>query len=165
MKLYELTRQKQDLLNAIADMDHEDLELSDAVGDTLDALNEAIEAKAEDVASFIFSLQADSAALKQEEQRLAERRRLNDAKIERMKTYLHDMLDDAQIDKVKGTLFTIGFRKSQAVNVLDLDTLPEALKRTKTIVEADKTAIKQALKQGLDVPGAVLVDNRNLSIR
>lgn len=165
MKLYELTRQKQELLNAIADMDAEDLELSDAVGDTLDALNEAIEAKAEDVASFIFSLQADSAALKQEEQRLAERRRLNDAKIERMKTYLHDMLTDAQIDRVKGLKYTIGFRKSQAVNVLDLDTLPEALKRTKTIVEADKTAIKQALKQGLDVPGAVLVDNRNLSIR
>lgn len=165
MKLYELTRQKQDLLNAIADMDHEDLELSDAVGDTLDALNEAIEAKAEDVASFIFSLQADSAALKQEEQRLAERRRLNDAKIERMKTYLHDMLEDAQLDRVKGLKYTIGFRKSTSVNVLDLDTLPEGLKRTKTIVEADKTAIKQALKEGLDVPGAVLVDNRNLSIR
>lgn len=165
MKLYELTRQKQDLLNAITDMDHEDLELSDAVGDTLDALNEAIEAKAEDVASFIFSLQADSAALKQEEQRLSERRRLNDAKIERMKTYLHDMLEDAQLDRVKGLKYTIGFRKSQAVNVLDLDTLPEALKRTKTIVEPNKTAIKEVLKQGLDVPGAVLVDNRNLSIR
>ena len=165
MKLYELTRQKQDLLDAIADMDHEDLELSDAVGDTLDALNEAIEAKAETIAKYIRTLEEESVAIKSEEDRLKKRRSVQDAKVERMKTYLHDMLDDAQIDKVKGTLFTIGFRKSQAVCVLDLDTLPEALKRTKTIVEADKTAIKQALKEGLDVPGAVLVDNRNLSIR
>ena len=165
MKLYEFVQEKQNLLNYIASLDEEELQLSDAVGDTLDALNEAIEAKAEDVASFIFSLQADSAALKQEEQRLAERRRLNDAKIERMKTYLHDMLEDAQLDRVKGLKYTISFRKSTSVNVLDLDTLPEALKRTKTIVEADKTAIKEALKQGLDVPGAVLVDNRNLNIR
>ena len=165
MKLYELTSKRQELLDLIAAMDSEDLELSDAVGDTLEALDEAIQDKAEAVASFIFSLQADSAALKQEEQRLAERRRLNDAKVERMKTYLVDALDDAGVDKVKSSRFTIGFRKSQAVDVLDLDTLPESLKRTKTIVEADKTAIKEALKQGLDVPGAVLVDNRNLSIR
>ena len=163
MKLYELTRQKQDLLNTIADMDHEDLELSDAVGDTLDALNEAIEAKAEDVASFIFSLQADSAALKQEEQRLAERRRLNDAKIERMKTYLHDMLDDAQIDKVKGTLFTIGFRKSEKVAVTDVDALPERFLRIKR--EPNLTALKEALKAGQAFEGVSITTNRNLSIR
>ena len=165
MKLYELTRQKQDLLNAIADMDHEDLELSDAVGDTLDALNEAIEAKAETIAKYIRTLEEESVAIKSEEDRLKKRRSVQDAKVERMKTYLHDMLDDAQIDKVKGALFTIGFRKTTSVNVLDLDTLPEALKRTKTIVEPNKAAIKEVLKQGLDVPGAVLVDNRNLSIR
>ena len=163
MKLYELTRQKQDLLNAIADMDHEDLELSDAVGDTLDALNEAIEAKAEDVASFIFSLQADSAALKQEEQRLAERRRLNDAKIERMKTYLHDMLTDAQIDRVKGLKYTIGFRKSEKVAVTDVDALPERFLRIKR--EPNLTALKEALKAGQAFEGVSITTNRNLSIR
>lgn len=165
MKLYELTSKRQELLDLIAAMDSEDLELSDAVGDTLEALDEAIQDKAEAVASFIFSLQADSAALKQEEQRLAERRRLNDAKVERMKTYLVDALDDAGVDKVKSSRFTIGFRKSQAVDVFDIETVPESLKRTKTIVEADKTAIKQAFKQGIDVPGALLIDKRNLSIK
>lgn len=165
MKLYELTRQKQALLDAIAEMDHEDLELSDAIGDTLDALDEAIEAKAEDVASFIFSLEANSTALKAEEKRLSERRRLNDIKIERIKQYLSDMLTDANVSKVNGLKHTVSFRKSQVVDVLDLDTLPESLKRTKTTVEADKTAIKQALEQGIDVPGALLIDKRNLTIK
>ena len=165
MKLYELVQKQRELLDYIAALDAEDLELSDAVGDTLDDLNGMIEDKAEAVAAFIFESQADSAALKQEEQRLAERRRLNDAKVERMKTYLHDMLDDAGLDKVKGLKYTVGFRKSQAVDVLDLDTVPESLKRTKTIVEADKTAIKDALKRGVDVPGALLIDKRNLSIK
>lgn len=163
MKLYELTRQKQALLDAIAEMDHEDLELSDAVGDTLEALDEAIRDKAEAVASFIFSLQADSAALKQEEQRLAERRRLNDAKIERMKTYLHDMLEDAQLDRVKGLKYTIGFRKSEKVAVTDVDALPERFLRVKR--EPNLTALKEALKAGQAFDGVSLTTNKNLSIR
>lgn len=163
MKLYELTSKRQELLDLIAAMDSEDLELSDAVGDTLEALDEAIQDKAEAVASFIFSLQADSAALKQEEQRLAERRRLNDAKVERMKTYLADMLQEADIDKVQGLKYTIGFRKSEKVQVSDVDALPERFLRVKR--EPNLTALKEALKAGQAFDGAVLTTNKNLSIR
>lgn len=163
MKLYELTSKRQELLDLIAAMDSEDLELSDAVGDTLEALDEAIQDKAEAVASFIFSPQADSAALKQEEQRLAERRRLNDAKVERMKTYLADMLQEADIDKVQGLKYTIGFRKSDKVTVTNLDALPERFLRVKR--EPNLTALKEALKAGQAFDGAVLTTNKNLSIR
>ena len=163
MKLYELTSKRQELLDLIAAMDHEDLELSDAVGDTLEALDEAIQDKAEAVASFIFSLQADSAALKQEEQRLAERRRLNDAKVERMKTYLADMLEDADIDRIKGLKYTIGFRKSEKVQVSDVDALPERFLRVKR--EPNLTALKEALKAGQAFDGVSLTTNKNLSIR
>lgn len=163
MKLYELTSKRQELLDLIAAMDSEDLELSDAVGDTLEALDEAIQDKAEAVASFIFSLQADSAALKQEEQRLAERRRLNDAKVERMKTYLADMLEDADIDRIKGLKYTIGFRKSEKVQVTDVDALPERFLRVKR--EPNLTALKEALKAGQAFDGVSLTTNKNLSIR
>ena len=163
MKLYELTNKRQELLDLIAAMDSEDLELSDAVGDTLEALDEAIQDKAEAVASFIFSLQADSAALKQEEQRLAERRRLNDAKVERMKTYLADMLEDADIDRIKGLKYTIGFRKSEKVAVTNVDALPERFLRVKR--EPNLTALKEALKAGQAFDGVSLTTNKNLSIR
>ena len=163
MKLYELTNKRQELLDLIADMDSEDLELSDAVGDTLEALDEAIQDKAEAVASFIFSLQADSAALKQEEQRLSERRRLNDAKVERMKTYLADMLEDADIDRIKGLKYTIGFRKSDKVTVTNLDALPERFLRVKR--EPNLTALKEAIKAGQAFDGVSLTTNKNLSIR
>lgn len=163
MKLYELTSKRQELLDLIAAMDSEDLELSDAVGDTLEALDEAIQDKAEAVASFIFSLQADSAALKQEEQRLSERRRLNDAKVERMKTYLADMLEDADIDRIKGLKYTIGFRKSEKVQVTNVDALPERFLRVKR--EPNLTALKDALKAGQAFDGVSLTTNKNLSIR
>ena len=163
MKLYELTSKRQELLDLIAAMDSEDLELSDAVGDTLEALDEAIQDKAEAVASFIFSLQADSAALKQEEQRLAERRRLNDAKVERMKTYLADMLEDADIDRIKGLKYTIGFRRSEKVQVSDVDALPERFLRIKR--EPNLTALKEALKAGQAFEGVSITTNKNLSIR
>ena len=163
MKLYELTSKRQELLDLIAAMDSEDLELSDAVGDTLEALDEAIQDKAEAVASFIFSLQADSAALRQEEQRLSERRRLNDAKVERMKTYLADMLQEADIDKVQGLKYTIGFRKSEKVAVTNVDALPERFLRVKR--EPNLTALKEALKAGQAFDGVSLATNKNLSIR
>ncbi len=46
------------------------------------------------------------------------------------------------------------------VEVEDVDELPEQYVRTKTVVEADKVAIKAALAKGEEVPGAELVEGK-----
>ena len=57
----------------------------------------------------------------------------------------------------------ISFRKTTSVDVQDLEVLPDEYVKVKK--EADKTAIKQAIKLGVIVPGAELVNGRSMTIR
>lgn len=53
----------------------------------------------------------------------------------------------------------ISLRKSTSVEVIcDPDSLPEGFKRVKITVEADKTALKDAIKNGLVIDGVSLVE-------
>lgn len=56
-------------------------------------------------------------------------------------------------------------RKSQAVEIVDEEQLPKQMFKVKTTATPDKTAIKTAIKGGAEVPGAVVVDRRNWSIK
>ncbi len=93
MKLYDLAQNYAQLLEMAEEMD------SDAIVDTLSALQDAIEDKAENIAKLVKNLEADAKIIKEEEQRLAERRRAIEAKIERLKSYLQEQLETAGIEK------------------------------------------------------------------
>ena len=67
------------------------------------------------------------------------------------------------INKMDTELFKLSYRKSDSVNVIDLDAVPDEYK--KITIAADKTAIKKAIKEGAEVAGAELVTNQNLQIR
>ena len=47
----------------------------------------------------------------------------------------------------------------------DIDKLPDAYKRTTIKVDADKTAIKQAIQGGHSVPGAHLEEKQSIRIK
>lgn len=82
-----------------------------------------------------------------------------------IKSLIHGLMDAAGQDKVtlpEATIFTTKPRTS--VNVLNVDDLPQGYFRVKR--EADKTAIKSALEQGEQIPGAELVlGDAGLTIR
>jgi len=65
--------------------------------------------------------------------------------------------------KVSTPMFRAWLVKTEAVSVPeDVGMLPEAFQRRKVTVEADKTAIKAAIKAGESVPGAFLVETRGI---
>lgn len=49
--------------------------------------------------------------------------------------------------------------------ILNLEEIPEEFKRTKVTVDADKTAIKKAIKAGTDVPGAEVIQKLNMTLK
>jgi hypothetical protein len=59
----------------------------------------------------------------------------------------------------------VSFRPSEAVEVVVEDMIPEEYKTTKVVTTVSKTAIKDAIKQGTDVPGATLVRKENIQIK
>ena len=61
------------------------------------------------------------------------------------------------INKIKHSLFSITLGKpTVTAEVIDIDFLPDNFVTTEILMKADKKAILKALKNGEDIPGAVL---------
>lgn len=158
MKLYEID-------NAI--LDCIDLETGEVIDtERLDALNMERDAKIENVACWIKDLRAENEAIKSEKQKLDSRRKVNDNKIESLMGWLNYALNGT---KFKTGKCAISFRASENVEVTE-EGLEALMKEHDELLtykapEPNKTAIKQALKDGLTVAGVELVRNTNVIIK
>ena len=139
-----------------------DLETGEIIDtEQLDKLQMERDTKLENVACWIKELKVEAEALKAEKQALAERQKVAENKMESLKKYLAFVLDG---NAFKSTRASVTFRKSQVVEIADIYKLDENYLRYKE-PEADKTAIKEAIKQGKTVAGATLVENTSVIIK
>lgn len=164
MKLYELANDYMALMQAI---DNDEIP-EEAIADTLEAIKGEIEIKADNIACMLKNLDADVAAIKAEETRLATRRKAKEKLHEKIKTYLSNMLQNVGVGEVETARNKITFRKSEAVNI-DPTFIKWALENRDDLLTyaaptANKTEIKKALKGGAEIPGAQLVTNQNIQI-
>lgn len=76
-------------------------------------------------------------------------------------------LDGESLNKYKLSLphSKISYRKSNKVDVIDLDKIPKEYIKKKIEVSADKTALSKVLKEGKEIDGCKLVTNYNISIK
>lgn len=130
--------------------------------DKLSELQIERETKLENIALWIKNLKAEEAALKAEKDAFAEREKQTKAKREKLSEWLTEALNG---EKMSTNKVAISFRKSESVKITDIDAIPMDY-IVETITESpDKTAIKAALKNGLDVPGCELELKNNISIK
>lgn len=129
--------------------------------DKFDALNMERTEKLEGMALWVKDLKAEAEAIKAEEKALAERRQAKERKAESIKQYLEKVLAGQKFETSRAVC---SFRKSQKVEITDLDKIPDDyLKYSQPT--ADKTAIKAAIKDGLTIEGAELVDSISMTIK
>ena len=121
--------------------------------------------KSIDYVKVIRNKEADSNAIEAEIKRLKAMKDANDRVIDRMKLAVKDAMMASGIDKIESSLFKLSLRRSEAVEVISIDQLPESLTVVKKTVSADKLKIKEQIKNGIPVEGAVLVENFNLQIK
>ncbi|WP_455043402.1 siphovirus Gp157 family protein [Granulicatella adiacens] len=157
MNLYELSLAFQDVQNM--DLDPE------VMKDTLDSINDAIENKAENIAKLIQNLNADVSAYKEEEDRLKTKRQAAENKVKWLKTYLEDNMKLTGKTKFKSGMFNFAIQKNPAsVNITDERIIPEDF-LIPQLPKIDKTALKELLKNGVEIPGAELKQSESLRIR
>lgn len=156
MTLYEIEAQ---ILECASEVDEETGEILDI--EKLEALEIEKEKKQENIALWIKNLRAEKEAVKSEKMSLADRQKKLENKIANLEGYLKDSLDGQKLTTSK---VAVTYRKTVSVNVTDATKLPHEFLRFKE-PEADKTAIKKALKDGLEIAGAELVDNISMSIK
>ena len=153
MKLYEIDEA------IMACIDAETGEIIDA--DKLDKLTMERDAKIENVALWIKDLKAEAEALKAEKMAFAERQKVAENKIESLKKWLAYALDGQSYKSVRAS---VSFRTSESVEIDDIYAVDENYLRYKE-PEADKTAIKNAIKAGQEVAGATLVKSTSVIIK
>lgn len=161
IKLHEIPAALAGMLDLIQ-VDEETGEIEPA---TLESVQIASEEKIIATAMYIRRLDALNKATKETIQDLQERVRADSKRIEALKWLMTKAMDSLQYTEVKSPEVTLRFRKSSSVEITDSESLPEQFLRTKTVVEPDKTAIKNALKAGEKIQGAQLVESRNLQIK
>lgn len=133
---------------------------------SLDELAERFEDKV--VACGIYSkgLECDIEAIKAEEERLRKRREVLVKKNEHLKEYMLGGMRSAGIEKVERPQAVVSVRRNPAsVDIIDQAALPSVYVREKVTVSPDKKAIKKALSEGMEVPGAALVYGHKVVIR
>ena len=153
MKLYEIDQ---------AIMDCIDMETGEIVNEELlNDLQMERDAKIENVALWIKELKAEAEALKAEKLAFAERQKVTENKMESLKKWLAYALNG---EKFKTVRASVTFRTTDKVEVADIYKLDENYLRYKE-PEADKEAIKKAIKAGQEVAGATLVENTSVIIK
>jgi predicted nuclease with TOPRIM domain len=159
MRLYELSTRYAELLELADSLDQETFQ------DTLLSLEDAIEEKTENTAKLIKCLEADSKAIKEEEQRLADRRKALENRVADLKKYLFEQLEFAGLDKVKRPTITVSIQlNNPSVEVLDESIIPSDYMIPQP-ASIDKKSILQALKDGAVIDGCQLKRTRGLRIK
>ncbi|MDM5229661.1 siphovirus Gp157 family protein [Lysinibacillus pakistanensis] len=155
--LYELTDQYKMLQNFIEENNVEGFELA------LSQIKGEIGEKLEGYAMVLKNIESDITGIKTEEKRLADRRKVMESNLTRIKENMADALLTVEGNRVKTEKFTFSFRKSTSVQINnDAAIPPQFIKVEKTISRAD---LAKALKAGEQIEGAQLVENQSLSIR
>jgi hypothetical protein len=161
--LYELTTEYRSILDRIDEMPDEEIDSS--LYELLDSMKLPIEQKAINTAAIIKNLDHYAEGLKQAEDAIKARRKTVDNKIERIKSYLLDNMQRADISKINSPQMDIMVRNSQSVDDFSPNLIPEKYWKIKTERTLDKMLIKSDIKSGIEVQGAKLKDNKNLVIK
>jgi hypothetical protein len=160
MKLFELTEQYQKLLSMVDD----ECDIQ-AIQDTLEGIEGMIADKAESIAKLMKSIEADERAIKAEEDRLKARREALANRRLSIKEYLQNQLIASNIDKVKGTMFTVSIQNNPpSVQIAEGAKVPEKYLIPQE-AKVDKRALLDDLKAGAVYEGIEMIQTRGVRIR
>lgn len=140
-------------------------------GEMLTALQMERDKKIENVACWVKDLRAEADALKTEIAALTARKKTAENKVEKLKTWLAEALGGEifSTSKVK-----ISYTHSSKLNVIDEQSVvnyiqthcqePETFLKF-TLPEIRKDAVKAAIKNGAEIPGACIEATENVVIK
>ncbi len=162
--LYELTSERLALQNTLQSLDLD----AQTIEDTLEGDSHALQIKIENYAFVIRNMESFTEAIKAEEERLAKRRRINENRVEQIKSWLKINMEACGIKKIECPAFTIAIQNNLASVVIDVESLvPEGYMRLPEPppMVPNKKLIAEAIKAGMEVPGCHLSQSTRLSIK
>ena len=162
-ELYKLATDYQRLADEIDGMDEQ------TVIDTLEGSTElmAIEEKALNISKWMANLSSESDAYENEIKRLSDHKKAVDNKNKWLKQYLQTCMEVAGLQKIKAGTFSLTLQKNPPKLIVDDEkAIPASyLTIVPEHTEVNKAELKDALKNGNEIPGARLECGTSLRIR
>ena len=173
MNLYEIENKLYNLIENGFDAETGEILEGADLSDSITACQMALTDKISNIACMIKNLQSDAEALKAEKAKLAKRQAVAEHKAEWLKHYLNSYLqstvDDVRKYKYSDARCAISFRKSESVEIKDINAIPEEYVKPRVLkdTDIDKAGIKKYLKENdnATVTGAELVTKENIQIK
>ncbi len=158
--LFEITQEVIELASLL-----EEGEFTPELEQQLAITREELDSKAENYVKVIRSVEGDISVIDAEIKRLQEIKKAKTNVVDRMKEALSTAMTAFRVDKIETPLMKLFFRKSESVEILDENLIPEQYKLSRLVVNPDKILIKKLIKSGESVPGADVVEKLNLQIK
>lgn len=132
----------------------------------LDELQMAREDKIENLCLYAKSLRAEASAIKDEEKNLADRRKAKENKADRIEDYVARNLNGQKFETPRVKVL---WRKSESVEILHEDAIPERFLDIRVVRSPMKPEIKKELKKaeakGEEIPWARLNVKQNMNLK
>ncbi len=163
-QLYILADQYNEAAQTLSNLDLD----AQTIADTLESLSGDLEQKATGTAMVVRNMQSLAAQIKEAEADMSARRKALESRAEYLTKYLHDCMTHAGMTSIECAHFAIKIKTNPpSVAIDDSGLIPAQFMRTPeppppTI---DKTAIKDAIKAGQEVPGARMQQLTRLEIK
>lgn len=160
--IFQIQQQYAHLINKVIECEGE---LSPELSQALDINENELKEKAVNYGFAIRMFEYDNTAIDAEIKRLQELKKRNNTKAEWLERTISNAMQTFGIEKVESPTLKLSFRKSESVNIINEAQLGKEFFTIKTTATPNKTAIKEAIKRGEVVEGAVIDTNYNLQIK
>lgn len=159
--IYQLTTEAKELASVLSEGEiTPELETSLVINQT------ELQKKAIDYGFVIKSFESDITIIDLEIERLKALKTIRTNAIERMKNAVLEAMEVYGIEKVESPTLKLSVRNnSESVNLVNEYQIPDIYRKEKVTLTIDKNLIKEDLKTGLEVPGAVLKRSKTLTIK
>lgn len=152
--LYDLSQEAAEILDLVKNgtFSEEDIK------DTLEAAQRDVKKGVRDLAGVVKELDPQIDVLDQHIKSLQGRKKVLEERQSKLKSIIGTVMHSSGVKDVQTNFFTVLCKPgTESVDITDKNAIPVKFVKTKTTETQDKKAIKAALNNGEDVPGAKLV--------
>ena len=140
-------------------------EVNDADIKALEKLQTQLVSKADSCHWVLKRLDTEAKFFKEESKRLAEYGKTFSNAKEALKERIEEALHQVEGGEIEGETVTFKLKQNPpALKIVDENALPKEFRKEVTETVVDKIGIKDALKKGIEIAGAVLTQGKSLLI-
>lgn len=162
MEKQTLYKIEKDYIELIKQVEEAEGEITEEINEQLEINESQLQSKSIAYLSVIKEKESFTMLIDEEIKRLQALKKKNDNLVKNLKNRLLNAVNLFGTFEIGFTKF--GSRKSESVIIEDVNELPNEFKVKKLSIQADKMAIKKALKNGQKVKGCSIQVNNNLKI-